>query len=86
MCVCVSVCGCVDARTDGWMEGWSECVFEGEGEGGVGHLILCSKKQRCSLQMSAAFSGAQIKSPQKRARNKQRASGRQARAAHFAGF
>lgn len=36
-----------------------------EGEGGVGHLILCSKKtkktttQRCSLQMSAAFSGAQ---------------------------
>lgn len=54
------------SRTDGWKDG----LFEGKRqrerqEGGVGHLIRCSKekkkkKQRCSLQMSAAFSGAPI--------------------------
>lgn len=50
-------------RIYGQMDGWKDevSVFESEGEGGVGHLILCSKKQRCSHQMSAAFSGAQIK-------------------------
>lgn len=51
----------------GQMDGWSECDCEkerkakGRMEGGVDHLILCSKKQRCSLQMSAAFSSAQMK-------------------------
>lgn len=51
----------------GQMDGWRECDCEkerkakGRMEGGVDHLILCSKKQRCSLQMSAAFSSAQMK-------------------------
>ena len=62
MCVYVgvSVFEWMHGQMDGWKDGVSVCLRE-RGEGWVGHLILCSKKQRCSLQMSAAFSGAQIK-------------------------
>lgn len=75
----------------GQMDGWSECDCEkerkakGRMEGGVDHLILCSKKQRCSLQMSAAFSSAQMKkkSPQKRTENRRR--GGEPRVARFTG-
>lgn len=35
-------------------------------------MILCSKQQRCSLQMSAAFSGAQIKKKVPRSVGKKR--------------
>lgn len=50
--VCVRARVCVDARTDGWMEGWSECVFEGEGGRGWPFDPLQQKTEMLSSNVS----------------------------------
>lgn len=53
------VCVWTHGQMDGWKDGVSVCVWEG-GREGLAIWSSAAKKQRCSLQMSAAFS-AQMK-------------------------
>ena len=63
VCACVRacVCGCTDRWIDGWMVCVCVCVCVLWEREGLAIWSSAAKKQRCSLQMSAAFSGAQRK-------------------------